>query len=98
MSPPIGASSIHIGFGWPVAVPLTLPFSLVAMRLGPVPAGPVHSCVGVAERFAAVCCVRGGVFQGIKSSSSSKMKMGNKGGGMYVNRQGGYSPGVSRGF
>ena len=29
------------------------------MRLGPVPAGPVHSCVGAAGRFAAVCCVRG---------------------------------------
>jgi len=60
MSPPIGASSIHIGFGWPVAVPLTLPFASVAMRLGPVLAGPVHSCVGAAGRFAAVCCVRGG--------------------------------------
>jgi len=35
-------------------------FSSVAMRLGPVPAGPVHSCVGAAERFAAVCCVRVG--------------------------------------
>jgi len=57
---PIGASSVHIGFGWLVAVPLTLPFSSVAMRLGPVPAGPVHSCVGAAGRFAAVCCVRGG--------------------------------------
>jgi len=33
-------------------------------------AGPVHSCVGAAGRFAAVCCVRGGVFRGIKSSSS----------------------------
>jgi len=64
----IGASSIHIGFGWPVAVPLTLPFSSVAMRLGPVLASPIHSCVGAAGRFAAVCCVRGGVFQGIKSS------------------------------
>jgi len=40
------------------------------MRLGPVPAGPVHSCVGAAGRFAAVCCVRGVVFRGIKSSSS----------------------------
>jgi len=60
MSPPIGASSIHIGFGWPVAVPLTLPFASVAMRLGPVLAGPVHSCVGAAGRFAAVCCVGGG--------------------------------------
>ena len=30
------------------------------MRLRPVPAGPVHSCVGAAGRFAAVCCVRGG--------------------------------------
>jgi len=72
MSPPIGASSsIHIGFGWPTAVPLTLPLPSVAMRLGPVPAGPVHSCVGAAGRFAAVCCVRGGVFRGMKSSSSS---------------------------
>jgi len=70
LSPPIGASSIHIAFGWPVAVPLTLPFSSVAMRLEPVPAGPVHSCVGAAGRFAAVCCVRGGGFRGIKSSSS----------------------------
>ena len=59
-SPPIGASSVHVGFGWPVAVPLTLPFSSVATRLGPVPAGPVHSCVGAAGRFAAVCYVRGG--------------------------------------
>ena len=58
--PPIRAGSIHIGFGWPVAVLLTLPFSSVAMRLGPVLAGPVHSCVGAAGRFAAVCCVRGG--------------------------------------
>jgi len=61
----IEASSIHIGFGWPVAVPLTLPFSSVAMRHGPVPADPAHSCVGAAAgagRFAAVCCVRGGVF------------------------------------
>jgi len=43
------------------------------MRLGPVPAGPVpvHSCVGAAGRFAAVRCVKGGVFRGIKSSSSS---------------------------
>jgi len=45
---------------YPVAVLLTLHFSSVAMRLGPVLAGPVHSCVGAAERFAAVCCVRGG--------------------------------------
>ena len=51
------ASSIHIGFGWPVADLLTLPFSSVAMRLGPVLAGPVPSCVGAAGRFAAVCCV-----------------------------------------
>jgi len=29
----------------------------VAMRLGPVLAGPVHSCVGAAGCFAAVCCV-----------------------------------------
>jgi len=40
------------------------------MRLGPVPAGPVHSCVGAAGRFVAVCCVRGGGVRGIKSSSS----------------------------
>ena len=58
------ASSIHISFGWPVAVPLTLPFSSVAMRLRLVPAGPVHSCVGAAGRFAAVCCVRGGGSEG----------------------------------
>ena len=63
-SPPIGASFIHIGFGSPIAVPLTLPFSSVAMRLGPVPAGPVHSCVGAAGRFAAMCCVRGGCSKG----------------------------------
>ena len=43
--------------------------SSVAMRLGPVPAGPVHSCVGAAGRFAAVCCVRRRAFRGIKSSS-----------------------------
>jgi len=56
-----GASSfIHIGLGWPVAAPLTLPFSLVAMRLGPVLAGPEHSCVGAAGRFAAVWCWGGG--------------------------------------
>jgi len=55
-----GESSIHIGFGWPVAVLLTLPFSSVAMRLGPVMAGPVHSCVGAAGRFAAVCGAGGG--------------------------------------
>ena len=60
-----GASSMHIGFGWPVAVLRTLPFSSVAMRLGPVLAGPVHSCVGAAGRFAAVCCVRGGVLRRI---------------------------------
>jgi len=30
------------------------------MRLGPVLAGPVHSFVGAAGRFAAVCCVKGG--------------------------------------
>jgi len=42
-----------------------IPFSSVAMRLGPVPAGPVHSCVGAAGRFAAVCCDREGVFRGI---------------------------------
>jgi len=77
MSPPIGASYIHIiGFGWPVAVPLTLPFSSVGVRLGPVPAGPVYSCVGAAGRFAAVCCVRGGVFRGIKSSSSLRSMCG----------------------
>ena len=57
---PVCKIAIHIGFGWPVAVPRTLPFSSVAMRLRPVPAGPVHSCVGAAGRFAAVCCVRGG--------------------------------------
>jgi len=63
---------VRIEVPWaPVAVPLTLPFSSVAMRLGPVPAGPVYSCVGAAGRFAAVCCVRGGVFRGIKSSSST---------------------------
>jgi len=45
---------------WPVAVLLTLPFYSVAMRLGPVLAGPVHLCVGAAGRFAAVCCVREG--------------------------------------
>jgi len=50
---------IHIGFSWPVAVLLTLPFYSVAVRLGPVLAGPVHSCVGAAGRSAAVCCVRG---------------------------------------
>jgi len=54
------ASSIQIGFGWPVAVLLTLPLSSVAMRLGPVLAGPVHSCVSAAGCFAAVCCVKGG--------------------------------------
>jgi len=59
LRPPIGASSIHIGFDWPVAVLLTQPFPPVAMRLGPVLAGPVHSCVGAARRFAAVCCARG---------------------------------------
>jgi len=66
MSPPFGfgASTIHIGFGWPVAVPLTLPFSLVAVRLGPVLAGPVHSCVGAAGHSAAVCCVWGGCSEG----------------------------------
>jgi len=42
------------------AAPLTLPFSSVAMRLGPVLAGLVHSCVGAAGRFAAVCVVLGG--------------------------------------
>ena len=57
---PIGASSIHIGFCWPVAVPLTLPVSSVAMRLGPVLAGPVHSCVGAAGRFAGCVLLRGG--------------------------------------
>jgi len=73
MSPPIaiGASSIHIGFGWPVAVPLTLAFSSVAMRLGPVLAGRPGTLVcrrcGV---FRCCCCVRGGVFRGIKSLSS----------------------------
>ena len=61
--PLFGLSSVHIGFGWPVAVLLTLPFSLVAMRLGPELAGPVPSCVGAAGRFAAVW-----VFRGIKSS------------------------------
>jgi len=45
--------------GW-LYLLLTLPFSSVAMRLGPVLAGPVHSWVGAAGRFAAVCCVRGG--------------------------------------
>jgi len=60
----VGASSIHIGFGWPIAVLLTLPFSSVAVRLGPVLAGPVHSCVGAAGRSAAVCCVRGGCSEG----------------------------------
>jgi len=56
---------------WPVAVLLTLPFS-VAIRLGPVLAGPVHSCVGPAGRFAAVCCVcvcGGGGARGLNSSS-----------------------------
>ena len=47
-----------------LGVPLTLPFSSVAMRLGPVPAGLVHSCVGAAGRFAAVCCVKGGCSEG----------------------------------
>jgi len=62
-------SALYIRIRIYVAVPLTLPFSSVAMRLGPVPAGPVHSCVGAPGRFAAVCCVRGGVLRGIKSSS-----------------------------
>ena len=43
-----------------VALLRTLPFSSVAVRLGPVLAGSVHSCVGAAGRSAAVCCVRGG--------------------------------------
>jgi len=30
------------------------------MRLWPVLTGPVHSCVGAAGRFPAVCCVKGG--------------------------------------
>ena len=46
--------------GSEVAVLLTLPFSSVAMRLGTVLAGPVHSYVGAVEHIAAVCCVRGG--------------------------------------
>lgn len=47
----------------PVPVRLTLPFSsvAVAVRLGPVLAGPASNlCVGVAGRSAAVCCVRVG--------------------------------------
>jgi len=48
-------------FGWPVAVLFSRPFfSSVAMRLGPVLAGPVYSCVGAAGCFGTVCCVRGG--------------------------------------
>ena len=65
--------SIHICFIYIYLSIYTLSFSSVAMRLGPVPAGPVHSCVGAAGRFAAVCCVRGGVYRGIKSSSSSSI-------------------------
>jgi len=60
LGPPIGASSIHIGFGWPVAVPLTLPFSSVAMRLGPVLAGPVHSRVSALRGVSLLCVVLGG--------------------------------------
>jgi len=43
------------------------------MRLGPVLAGPVHSCVGAAGHFAAVCCrvKGGGGVRGILPSSTA---------------------------
>jgi len=59
LNPPNGASSNHIGFGWPVAVPRTLPFSSVAMRLGPVwPAR--YTRVSALRSVSLLCVVLGG--------------------------------------
>jgi len=62
-----------------VAVPLTLPFSSVAMRVGPVLAGPVQSCSAL--RGVSLLCVvlGGGVFRGIKSSASSSSEVREQG-------------------
>jgi len=53
--PRVGGGGGGGATGWPAAVLLTLPF----FGGDTSRAGPVHSCVGAAGRFAAVCCVRG---------------------------------------